>query len=207
MPTTFRALAMTLAAWLVFPACSVAGEIELPSEFSILLAAEPSAELEPGDRITFTLTAANQGPYPIDNLSFVSSPIFDQLDIESASVANCDGTIVMAVADLEDTFYFLYFWYAATLDSEPMAAGETRSCQLSLDYTQRAPPVFPVTFETTIFTDENPANNSATVTLRGAVAAPTPVPMLRQAGMAALLVLLAALGTMAARRSRKPGSM
>lgn len=193
--------------WLAFPACLIAGEIELPSDVSIALTAEPNSDLKPGQRITLSLTASNLGVAPVTGLVAGSSPIFDELDLGTGVVVECDGRFGVAVVDLENSFYFVYRWTVTAPDLDPLAAGETRSCQIEVDYTVWAPVVFPLTFDTTIFTDDNPANNSATVTLLGAVAAPTPVPMLQQGGMVALLVVLAALGTMAARRSRMPGSM
>ncbi len=193
-----------LLVWLLMvPVCAGAGDIELPSDVSISLSAEPSSNLRPGQRVTFTLSATNHGPEPLDRLSFRSSPLYDQLDIGSGLIADCDGELVLAVVDTEDSFHYLLFWYATLSDLEPILVDETRSCQFGFDYTQWAPPVFPLTFEFGIFNDPNPANNSAPVSLRGAVPA-TPVPAL-SAGWRMLLLALTAGVAAAVLRIRARG--
>lgn len=186
-----------LLAWLLMvPVCARAGGIELPSDISISLSAEPSSNLQSGQTVTFTMSATNHGPEPIDRVSFRSSPIYDELDIAGGSVIYCDGDVSVAVADTGDSFYYLIFWYATLPELAPIPAGETRTCQISMDYTEWAPPVFPFTFAMRSFVDANPANDSATVYLRGAVAA-TPVPALSAGWLALLLALMACIGTAA----------
>jgi hypothetical protein len=176
-----------------------AGDVVLPSDVSVALTAEPSTNLQSGQRVTFTISVTNHGPEPVDRLAIGSSPIYDELDVFTASSSDCEGDIILAVADLENTFYFLYTYYAAFQES-PLAVGETRNCHLSLDFTEWAPSVFPVTFAMSSFeTDIDPSNNSATVFLRRPIAV-TSIPTLSPTWLVLLAGLLAAVGLM--RRSR-----
>jgi hypothetical protein len=155
----------------------VAGTVTLPSDVSVALTAEPNINLNSGQRITLAMSVTNHGPQPVDRLILGSSPIYDELDVFTAS-ADCDYNIALAVVDLEDTFYFVYDWVPASVES-PLAVGETRYCYLYLDFTPWAPLVFPVTFgfPNWLF-DLDPRNNSATVFLRRPVAVVEPVPTL-----------------------------
>lgn len=195
-------LCLLLLAWLLMaPGCARAGDIELPSDVSISLSAEPSSNLQAGQSITFTVSVANHGPEPADRVGAISSPVFDQLDVLGGTVTDCDGALVLAVADTEDSFYYLLYWYATLPELEPIPAGETRSCEFVIDYTGWAPPVFPFTFDMSRFIDANPANNVATVYLRGAMPA-TPVPALSAWWRMLLVALMACIGTAALRASR-----
>jgi hypothetical protein len=153
-----------------------AGPVVLPSDISVELTAEPNVNLQSGQRVNFTISITNHGPEPVTSLGLQSSPIYDELDVFTAS-ADCDNHIVLAVVDLEDSFYYLYNWYAVWPD-DPMDVGETRNCYLSLDFTPWAPSVFPVTFDMSSYADLDPSNNSVTVFLRRPVAVVEPVPTL-----------------------------
>ncbi len=168
----------------------LAGPIILPSDVSVALTAEPSVNLQSGQRITFTISVTNHGPQPVDQLAVRSSAIYDELDVFTASSSDCEGDIILAVVDLQDSFYYLYTYYAAFQES-PLAVGETRICHLNLEYTQWAPAVFPVTFAMRSYTDLDPSNNSATVTLRRAVDV-KPVPALSPTWLGLLMILLMA---------------
>jgi hypothetical protein len=175
-----------------------AGEVVLQTDISVTLAAEPSVNLQSGQRIMFTISATNHGPEPVNGLPIRSSPIYDELDVFSGS-AECDNNIVLAVVDLEDTFYFTFTWFAG-LPESPLAVGETRICYLSLDFTPWAPPVFPFTFAMSVVDDLNPSNNSATVYLRRPLAVDA-VPM-SPAWLSLLAALLTLVATMRQTRSR-----
>lgn len=169
-----------------------AGDVVLPSDISVGLTAEPSDNLQSGQRVNFTISVTNHGPEPVDRLAIGSSQIYDELDVFTASSSGCDGDLILAVADLEDTFYFLYTYYAAVQES-PLAVGETRTCYLNLEFTPWAPSVFPVTFAMAAFeTDLDLGNNSVTVFLRRPVAVVEPVPTLSSIWLGLLWCLLVA---------------
>jgi len=127
----------------------------------------------------------------VTRLALGSSPIYDELDVFTASSSGCDGDLILAVADLEDTFYFLYTYFAVA--DGPLAVGETRNCYLTLEFTPWAPSVFPVTFDMSSYVDLDPSNNSATVFLRRPVAIATPVPTLSPIWLGLLTCLLMAI--------------
>lgn len=182
----------------------LAGGVPVPSDISVSLTADPSVNLHSGDRINLTISVTNHGPEPVDRLALGSSPIYDELNVFSSNASSdCDNNLILQVVDLETTFYYLYAYYVANQES-PMAVGETRTCHLSLDYTQWAPPVFSFTFDMRTFDDLDPSNNTATVVLRRAVVAPTTVPSSSPAGLGLLvLVLMGAAWTWRTRSNAK----
>lgn len=169
-----------------------AGQVELPTDISVQLSAQPNVGLIPGEPIVFTLTVVNLGPEPANDLSVISSDFYDQIDLEFGS-ADCQG-VVLSVTDGE-TFHFNYTWYPTVFEG-PLLVGESRTCRITLALTSQAPPVWPFGFSlrTYLFEDINPANNTSTVVLRRGEIAPASIPMLSPT----LLVLLAiALATTA----------
>ena len=184
---------------------ALAGNIvELPSDISVSLAAEPTIGLEPGDAITFTISVTNNGPEVIDRLSIESSFFVDELDLFAANIVSCAGPLIGSVADLIGGYEYWISWDPVT-PNDPnlvtMDVGETRTCQFSMPLTSAAPNVYPFSFGVAEFlTDLDPSNNSATVTLQrasGGVATATPVPTLSPLGLAMLtgsLMLLARFG-------------
>jgi hypothetical protein len=189
----------TLRAGLAFCLClagsaiASAGTIPVPADISVALTAEPDSDLQSGERIAFTLSMTNHGPEPAPVADVLSSPIYDELDLNTAT-ADCGNTLGLIVVDTSDGFYYVYDW-DPTIDS-PLAVGETRTCHLNLDFTEWAPDTFSLTFSMPNFlVDLDPSNNSATVTLRRAIegAATTPVPTLSPAALAVLAILLACL--------------
>jgi hypothetical protein len=194
-----RRMMTVLALCLIGSGSVLAGDVPVPSDISVTLTAEPSVNLQSGQRINFTISVTNHGPEPVDRLAFASSLIYDELDVFSGSSSGCDGDMVLQVLDFETYFYYRFAYYVADPNT-PMAVGETRTCQLSLDYTQWAPPVFPVTFDMSIFDDLYPSNNSATVVLRRAVVAAQPVPS--SSLTASGLLVFALVATVRTRRMR-----
>lgn len=198
-----HALRMVLTVGLAFGAGVPleAGPIIVPSDLAVSLTAEPNVNLRPGDLVSFTISITNNGPESVDRFALTSSPIYDELDVLEGGSSDCDH-LYLAVVDLTDTFYYEYIWYPAWPGETPLQVGETRYCYLTLPYTQWAPPEFPVTFSPgTAFGDLDPSNNSATVILRGAGAAVTSVPTLSRIALAALVALMALLGTARCRSS------
>ena len=184
-------------------ACSAgprAGTIPLPSDVSVALTAEPDGNLQSGQRIAFTISVTNHGPEPVSPVSLGSSPIYDELDILSAT-ADCGDDLALAVVDTSDGFYYVYDWFPTT--ESPLAVGETRYCYLNLDFTEWAPDTFSLTFSMPDFlVDRDPSNNSATVTLRRATqgaATATPVPTLSPLALGMLAGLLTWLASIVRR--------
>jgi hypothetical protein len=185
-------------------ACSAslwAGTIPLPSDISVGLTAEPDSNLQSGQRIGFTISVTNHGPEPAAPVSLGSSPIYDELDVFSAT-ADCGGDLGLAVVDLNDGFYYEYAWFPT--QESPLAVGETRYCYLNLDFTEWAPDTFSLTFSMSDYlVDLDGSNNSATVTLQRAIAGvPTPVPILSPMSLllATFVVASAGLAAISSRR-------
>jgi len=184
-----------------------AGTVMLPSDISVSLTADIATNLSPGDRPTFTLAVTNNGPQSLGGsgspygVAIRSSPIYDELDVYSASAVGCDNDLVLSVVDLENSYYFRYTFYAAHTD-RALAVGETRTCQLSIDYTPWAPPIFAVTFAMSGYeTDPDTSNNSATVELIRAPVATASVPATSRPWSLVLmlgLILLARAGVRSA---------
>jgi hypothetical protein len=170
-----------------------AGPITIPSDVSVSLSAEPIANLQAGDVVSFTISVTNNGPEPVHPLSLGSSPILDELDV-FGSTADCDYRLVLGVADGRFDYYYFYTWFPILLKDDPLPVGATFFCYFTVPYTQWAPNEFPVTFNIpeTVFIDLDPSNNSATVTLhRAGQGAVTPVPTLSPASLSILVALLA----------------
>jgi len=175
-----------------------AGTIPLPSDVSVALTADPETDLESGQRIAFTISVTNHGPEPVAPVSLGSSPIYDELDVFSATV-DCGNDLGLAVVDLNDGFYYVYAWFPT--QESPLAVGETRNCYLELEFTEWAPDTFSLTFSMSDYlVDLDPSNNSATVTLRRANRGiATPIPTLSPLALAMLAGLLAWLASVVRR--------
>lgn len=160
----------------------------VPSDVSVALSAAPNAGLAPGDEILVTLSMTNLGPELVARVLVISSDIYNEYDPYQAYV-ECEGLAVTIGETLPQ--YYNYWWYPA-LTLPPMQVGETRYCYLHLFLTEHAPPSVSLTFALPYFySDLDPSNNSATVTLRRAGAAATPVPTLAFALLFLLATLLA----------------
>jgi hypothetical protein len=185
--------ALLLASLLAVPTALSAGTIELPTDVSVSLSAEPTVDLHTGDIVSFTVSVTNNGPEPAHPLALGSSPIYDELDVFGGT-ADCDYRLVLGVVDGTDFFYYFLTWFPVLLEDDPLPVGATVYCYFTLPYTRWAPNEFPVTFSISdrVFTDLDPSNNSATVTLHRARpgAAPTPVPTLSPLALMALAGLL-----------------
>ena len=177
---------------------AAAQSVVLPSDISVGLTADPITNLQSWQPITFTLSVTNHGPEPLERFSIVSSPIYDELDFNSAS-SDC-SVILLQVIDLVDGFYFRYSWRPVA--ETPIAVNETRSCHLTLPLTAVAPAVMPFSFRLSgPWTDQNLSNNEATVVLRRGVE-PTAVPALSPALLIALVLLIVGCAARAFQMSR-----
>lgn len=169
---------------------AVAGPIVIPSDLSVSLTAEPSADLRAGDVVSFTISTTNNGPEPVDRFALESSSIVDELDVLGATV-DCDDHLFLTVVDLENGFYYTYIWQLVLPGEPPLQVGETRNCHFAIPYTASAPAEFSVTFSPgSAFTDLDPSNNSATVILRRQESVARAVPASSIASLALLAVLL-----------------
>lgn len=182
-----------LLGW-VFGAGSIFGSslalagVAIPSDVSIDVQASQSSNLHPGDRITFTVTATNNGPSIISEWVFRSAPIYDELDIGSIST-DCFGQFIVSVVDLENSFYYLLNWYPP---DQPVQVGESIVCHVSMDYTAYAPPIYQFGYSLSSYlTDLDPSNNASFVSLRRAAAPPLAIPASSRLSLFALFLALA----------------
>lgn len=193
------ALRATLGLGLACSASLWAGTIPLPSDISVGLTAEPDSNLQSGQRIAFTISVTNHGPEPAAPVIMGSSPIYDELDVYTAT-ADCGDTLGLAVVDTSDGFYYAFSWFP-TIDLVPLDVGETRYCHVNMAFTEWAPDTFTLTFAFPYWlVDLDGSNNSATVTLQRAAAVATAVPTLSPLSLLLLAGLLVACAGLA--RSR-----
>ncbi|HET6545212.1 MAG TPA: hypothetical protein VFG55_00525 [Rhodanobacteraceae bacterium] len=186
------------------PGMSMAGSGDptpVPADLSVDLLAEPNANLEPGELVTFTLSVTNHGPETVNIVSLRSSTFIDEFDLNGEGSSDCQN-LVVAVGDFSGGYDYTLSWYL-TLQG-PLAVGETRSCHIRL-VMGNLPAVFAFSFFVSpYFQDINPANDRATVYLRrGATPAATPIPTLSRAAASLLAALIALMaGFFAQRRER-----
>jgi hypothetical protein len=183
--------------------------VELPSDVSVSLAAEPTVGLQPGDIVTFTISVTNNGPEVVDRLALSSSSFVDELDAAAGSVAACEGPLGVDVSDFIGGYEYFIVWYPV-FPKDPavltLDVGETRSCQFSMPLTSAAPDDYPFSFSLAgSLSDLDASNNSATVTLRRATegAATTPVPTLSPLALALMAGFLALLASVARRHDAR----
>lgn len=182
-----------LAALLAWAANSAsAGSIVVPADISVSLTAEPNVNLVTGQPIHFTITAINHGPGLALPLVVSSSEFVNEFDLGNAN-ADCIELLGLVVGDTEFGYFYYYDWYVALLT--PLHPGQTRTCHLTLPLSANAPDAFTFTWGIPdFFIDNDPSNNSASVTLRRATATPTTLPALSVSALATLAGLILLLG-------------
>lgn len=186
--------------------------VELPSDVSVSLIAEPTLELEPWDSVTFTISVTNNGPEVVDRLGLMSSFFVDELDVSTGSVGACEGDLGAAVSDFIGGYEYFIIWYPV-LPWDPafltLDVGETRTCQFSMPLTSAAPSIYPFSFFIpSSLSDLDASNNSATVTLHRATGSDAvPIPALSPFPLCILATLLTGLAWAArTRNSRRTSS-
>ncbi len=174
---------------------ALAGSFVVPADISVSVSADQDTALVTGQPITFTISATNHGPNPVETLIISSSDFTNEFVLDGAS-SDCD-ILGLVVVDSEFSFYYYYNWIP-TLGAR-LETGETRSCHLTVPLSANAPPVWNFGFSIPdFFIDLDPSNNSASVTLRRAVIDPTPIPALSSRALILLALLMAAMGVQAA---------
>jgi hypothetical protein len=196
-----------LASWLLGAAAvTYAGEA-FQTDLAVAVSVDPSSGLHPGDRITFHLAVENLGPGVANGLTVSSSAILDELDVFGISTTDCNGDVGVGVADLGNSFYYVIRWRPGPLGGD-ITPGDVLTCAISIDYTASAPATFPVTFQfSSTVSDQNPANNAATVVLNGAAQPPSVVPTMDRLGMILLSAGLAVISIFRLRRRARTRSL
>ncbi len=160
----------------------------IPSDVAISMTATPTDNLDPGELISFVITATNLGPEPVSVLPMISSQFIDEFDLGPGGSSNCPG-IALLVSD--GKYFFYQFVWTPTLAGPPLGVGETRRCELNFSLTAAAPEVLPFTFGIVqSWIDLNESNNSATVILRRGAIAPVTLSMLSPGVLMLLLGML-----------------
>jgi Domain of unknown function DUF11 len=191
---------------LMLLAGSLPAQVVLLSDVSVNVTASPNTNLVPGEPIVFTVTVTNNGPTTLTNFAVVSANEYpDQIDI-TAIASDCVD-IHLAVVDAATTFWYYEAWYPTDTDHSmignwPLAAGESRSCHVTLALAPSAPQILPFDLHLdTFWSDPNPTNDVGRVVLQRAI--PT-IPTLSPA-MLTLLMLLLMGGQRVFAHSRKRG--
>jgi hypothetical protein len=183
-----KLLSWSLFASLIHGASIASAGVAIPSDVSVDVQASQSTNLHPGDRVTFTVTATNHGPNVISEWAFRSAPIYDELDLVTAST-DCFGQFFVSVVDLENSFYYNLNWYPP---HEPVLVGQSIVCHVSMDYTTYAPPSYAFGYSLSSYlTDLDPSNNASFVALTRAAAPPLAVPATSRSSLTALFLVLA----------------
>ncbi|HET9031667.1 MAG TPA: hypothetical protein VFN25_02050 [Dokdonella sp.] len=87
---------------------ALAGNIMVPADVSVNLVAEPNSGLVSGQPITFTLSATNHGPEPVDVVAFSSSQFTNEFEVFIATT-DCEG-LGLVVGDTEFSYFYYYVW-------------------------------------------------------------------------------------------------
>jgi hypothetical protein len=198
-----------LIATTVVAGSALAGNIvELPSDVSVSLEAEPTAGLEPGDTVTFTISVTNHGPEVVDRLTLSSSFFVDELDAFAGSIVACEGPLLVSVSDFIGGYEYWIDWDPVS-PTDPglltLDVGETRTCQFNMPLTNAAPEVYSFSFRLADFlSDLDPSNDDATVVLHRAPSGTraAAVPTLSPSALAILAALLALLASVRRRAMR-----
>ena len=184
---------------LLFIACpALAGSIIFPADVSVDFSADPNTGLFLGQPITFTISATNHGPAPVEALAISSFEFSTEFAVQSGST-DCQN-LGLLVGDGNGVFYYIYNLLLTFQGA--LEVGETRTCHLILPLSATAPETFTFGFEIRdFFVDIDPSNNIASVTLRRALELATPIPTLSPVALLLLAGLLAWNGAIA-RKSR-----
>ena len=182
-----------LAALLVLASASAsAGTWVIPADISVSMTAEPRTNLVTGQPIHFTITATNHGPLPAPILDIFSSEFVNEFDLSNAT-ADCDGILALVAGDTEFGYFYFYDWIVVT--AAALHPGKARTCHLTLPLSANAPAAFTFTWAIPdFFIDNDSSNNSASVTLRRATAAPATLPALSAPSLLTLGSLMLLLG-------------
>lgn len=191
-------LSLLLSATIGVAARAWAGNVvELPSDVSVSLFAEPTMGLVPGDSVGFTISVTNNGPEPVDRLTVVSSFFVDQFDAAAGSISACEGPLGVSVSDFIGGYEYWISWDPVTYTDPALITldvGETRTCHFSMPLTSAAPYVYPFSFGLAGFlSDLDSSNDSAEVVLNRAPSGvtATSVPTLSLTALGLLAGLLA----------------
>ena len=179
---------LTAACLVSVSAHAVPPPIIVPSDIAVTLAAAPTTNLVPGQRIDLTLTATNLGPATVQDLIVQSSPIYGDLSIDKVDCQDMAAEVV----DAEPHPYYLLNWFLAGAISADFPAGETRTCHIGFSITAQASAVTPFSFGLPYYyVDMNPSNDTATVFLQRRVDS---VPALSPMMLGLLALVLAVAG-------------
>jgi hypothetical protein len=166
--------------------------VHINSDVAITFSASPNHNLQPGDLIEFTIAATNHGPEMVTLLPLFSSNFYDQFRLSNA---HADCLMGFLVADDGTPFSYIYDWVISS--DAPLEVGETRTCHLRLELTDRAPAFYAFSFSLLDgYVDLTPDNNGQTVLLQRAA---TPVPALSPWLLVLLAVAFACIGAMASK--------
>lgn len=153
----------------------VAGDVQLPSDVSVAVSAEPTSNLVPGQPVTFVVAVTNNGPAPLLNFGISSSPLYpEQIDLYG-STTDC-AVVVTSVTDGTLDYYYDVTWYPTdssytSSNDLPLAVGETRSCHFTFPVGFAPPPTFTIDFHLgNLWNDTNATNDMGSVRLRLAAA-------------------------------------
>jgi len=176
-------------------------QVVLTSDVGVTLTASPTSNLIPGQPIDMVLSVTNYGPDPQSTILVSSSTYVNELNLISVNSAECFFFHIVGDLATGGEDYRLW-WYAAGLGAPPIEAGETRTCHLQIALTQSAPTPYNFSFflMRNDYIDPNSGNDIATVMLRRAPAAPTPVPALSTMMLGLLATLSAGFAAQTLRR-------
>jgi hypothetical protein len=175
---------------------AMAYSIPLYTDVSVTFSAHPTSNLATNDLVTFSVSVTNNGPVPVDFVVFGGPDIFGELYQPNFEWTDCILTVTGDGAF--GPFWSLEYYPAGALGTNPMAVGETRTCQFILGISASFPQAYSFTMRlSNAFTDVDPTNDQATVRLTRVVPV---IPALSDWTMLLLCVVVALIGTLSAEK-------
>ena len=160
-----------ILAWILgLGASACFADLSLPSDIAVTLSADKTTNLKAGDRITFTMTATNDGPQPLTYFSINGPHIFTEFNRPGLNWNDCP--MLTDTGDTDFGPFWVLVWFPSGLCSEnPVAPSEVRTCHFTLIVGDGLPANYTFTVGLgTYFSDTDSTNNTASVSLQRAIA-------------------------------------
>lgn len=164
----------------------------LPSDVGVEVVAS-SEVASPGQPFSITMSVTNHGAVPVELVYFASNELRDAyLDLPNV---NPTCVLLTSVGDGTEGVFYYFTWMVGMFGEGPLKPGERRQCSFTTALTTDAPPQVVIAFEMTFnFSDSDPNNDRAAVTVRRG----DPVPVLVSTNSTAAMTLLAVFLTFVA---------
>jgi len=192
---------LTALFWIALSGEGMSQTVVVLSDVSVTFTAVPTSGLVVGQPIDFTLTVTNIGPNQINDLLVESSNFVFEFGAFSQVTGDC--FLLTRVSDTTTGFFYNLDWFVtgSSTGSKPLAVGQTVTCHFRTSLSSSAPTTTLFSFGLpSYYTDVNPANSRATVTLQEVLPV---VPTISRLAEMLLGALLLAVGSSIVRRDER----